>query len=250
VSSAILYGAIVVIWAGVLIPRWLRREMSSEEASVISESPMVASPDAGSAPGTASPSVASPAGAGLAGAGSPADVAAPREERPARTRDSEHARVIGARRRLLGMLVALAIGAGVLAVTKLAAWWVVLPPSVMLVGYLALLREASRADSERRRVASKAPRRAEPTRSQETVQVSAQAPVQAAFVNASAQAPASASASGSVFASAPASVSARPSATPVPPSAAPDAEVIDITARVSDELYDQVADAKLRAVGD
>ena len=30
-SSAILYVAIVVIWAGVLIPRWLRRDSSAEE---------------------------------------------------------------------------------------------------------------------------------------------------------------------------------------------------------------------------
>ena len=36
---------------------------------------------------------------------------------------------------------------------------------------------------------------------------------------------------------------------PAPPPV-PDAEIIDITARVSDDLYDQVADAKLRAVGD
>jgi hypothetical protein len=48
------------------------------------------------------------------------------------------------------MLLALAIGAGGLAEMGLAAWWVVLPPSVMLVGYLLLLREASRADAERR----------------------------------------------------------------------------------------------------
>ena len=97
------------------------------------------------------------------------------------------------------MLLALATGACVLAYTKLAAWWVVLPPGVMLIGYLALLREASRADAERR-------------------------------------------------SSAPAARSSAPAApVPVPP---PDAEVIDITARVNDDLYDQVADAKLRAVGD
>ena len=30
-SSAILYVAIVAIWAGVLIPRWLRRDSSAEE---------------------------------------------------------------------------------------------------------------------------------------------------------------------------------------------------------------------------
>jgi hypothetical protein len=57
--------------------------------------------------------------------------------------------VLAARRRLLGMLVALAIGSGALAVTKMAAWWVVVPPTVMLLGYLAMLREAAKADAER-----------------------------------------------------------------------------------------------------
>jgi hypothetical protein len=130
-SSAILYGAIVVIWAGVLIPRWLRRESSVEEAPVVTELTDVAVPE-------------------------PSPVAPPepvKEERPVR-RGSEKARVIAARRRLLGMLVLLAIGAGVLAVMELAAWWVVLPPTVMLVAYLLLLREASRADAEKRVAAS------------------------------------------------------------------------------------------------
>ena len=107
------------------------------------------------------------------------------------------------------MLTALAIGAGVLAVTELAAWWVVLPPAVMLIGYVALLREASRADAERRWAAVEQTRAARPA--------------------------------------------APPAPIPVPipiPVPAPDAEIIDITARVNDDLYDQVADAKLRAVGD
>jgi hypothetical protein len=188
-SSAILYGAIVVIWAGVLIPRWLRRETSAEEATVTSDfSVSSGAPDSSESPALES------------SAPEPAE-----ELDEARPRGSEHARVIAARRRLLGMLVALAIGAGVLAVMKLAAWWVVLPPSVMLIGYLALLREASRADAERRWAVVQRARAAHP----------AFAPVAAPV--------------------------------PVP---APDAEVIDITARVNDDLYDQIADAKLRAVGD
>jgi hypothetical protein len=186
-SSAILYGAIVVIWAGVLIPRWLRREASSEEATMTAE--------------VSTEPVTSPSSSE-----SPVESESVEEPERASPRQSEHTRVIGARRRLLGMLIALAIGAGVLAYMKLAAWWVVLPPSVMLVGYLALLREASRADAERRRVAAQA-RAARPARP------------------------------------------SVPVAAPTPPPA-PDAEIIDITGRVNDELYDQVADAKLRAVGD
>ncbi len=58
--------------------------------------------------------------------------------------------MLSARRRLLGLLVVLSIGSGALAVTRMAAWWVIVPPSVMLLGYLALLREAAGADAERR----------------------------------------------------------------------------------------------------
>src|SRR6185437_487294 len=41
------------------------------------------------------------------------------------------------------------IAAGALAVLKLAALWVLIPPSIMLIGYVLLLREASHADAER-----------------------------------------------------------------------------------------------------
>jgi len=115
--------------------------------------------------------------------------------------------MLSARRRLLGLLVLLAIASGVLAERRLAAWWVVLPPVVMLLGYLGLLREASKADAERLRAArSRAAREPE-------------------------------AASAGV-----AGVLERR------------AEVIEISAtweRVEvEELYDQDADAKRRAVGD
>ena len=53
------------------------------------------------------------------------------------------------RRRLLGMLIALEIAAIALAFLGLAAMWVVVPPSIMLIGYVLLLREAGHADAER-----------------------------------------------------------------------------------------------------
>jgi hypothetical protein len=180
-SSAILYGAIVIIWLCVLIPRWLRRESSAAAASASDseerEVPVVTEEHSDAPPTRLS------------------------------RREAEHTRVIGARRRLLGMLVLLATGAVGLYTMKLAAWWVVVPPSVMLAGYLLLLREASRADAER----------AAATR----VKRAAPAPAPAATVPAA-----------------------------VVPAPAPDAEVIDITSRVSEEFYDQYAEAKLRAVGD
>lgn len=203
-SSAILYGAIVVIWAGVLIPRWLRRESSAEsstgEATVTTDVVLdvSASSDADQDPVFADEDA--PADGGGQG-------------------KSERARILGARRRLLGMLVALAFGSGLLFVMKLAAWWVVLPPSVMLVGYLALLREASRADAER--LAARRARDAAAARA--------------------------ASGGGAVVPSVP---DASPVPVPVGVSVpGPDAEVIDITERVSEEFYDQYADSR-RAVGD
>jgi hypothetical protein len=57
--------------------------------------------------------------------------------------------MLKARRRLLTMLLALEGAAIALAVTHLAALWVVIPPSVMLAGYMLLLREAAHADTER-----------------------------------------------------------------------------------------------------
>jgi hypothetical protein len=237
-SSAILYLAIVAIWAGVLIPRWLRRDTSAIRqdadagpAAGFGAAPDVgaaadvgATADAGQAPAAAPvPSVPSAsrapsaAQAPSAASASRAPRATAREARPAPvTRrgpapgdgDLERKRVLAARRRLLGMLVALTLGSAALAVMRMAAWWVVVPPSFMLFGYLALLHEAAKADAERRERA-RAYRAARPA-----------APRRAA---------------------------------PRPAPAAPGAEIIALSARAPEarqDLYDQHADAKLRAVGD
>jgi hypothetical protein len=143
---------------------------------------------------------------------------APRGEPREGSGDQEHKRVLSARRRLLGLLVILAVGSGALAFTKLAAWWVIVPPSAMLLGYMALLREAAQADAERREMA---PIRA--ARTTATAPPAVAVPVPAAAV---------------------------PAAGPAP---VPHAEVIDISATIGpagEEFYDQYADAKLRAVGD
>jgi hypothetical protein len=111
------------------------------------------------------------------------------------------------------LLLVLTAGSCLLAVSGLAAWWVIVPPTVMLLGYLALLREAAKADAERREQARSHPAQ---------VAAGPLAPV------------------------------APPATAPAPPPA-PDAEIIDISASVAhggEEFYDQYADAKLRAVGD
>lgn len=149
-SSAILYLAIVAIWACVLIPRWLRRDSARGAA---------AAQAAAQAPAPALPPP--PVDAGLAEAdlvpGDGDDDAddATRPE-PARTTGPASApearrRMLAARRRLLLMLTGLEIAAVTLAVVGLAAVWVVIPPSIMLIGYLLLLREAGLADAERAR---------------------------------------------------------------------------------------------------
>jgi hypothetical protein len=113
---------------------------------------------------------------------------------------------------MLAMTTILAVGAVVIAVGHLAAWWVVVPPGTMFAGFMMLLREAARSDAGRaRRVAGYADsvRRAEGVVAAEAVR----APV-------------------------------------TQPQPAWTAEIIDISARLGDQLYDQYADAAVRAVGD
>jgi len=235
-SSAILYVAIVAIWAGVLIPRWLRRDSAgSQQASedlTRTDAETSASDEVAEEP--APPPRRRNDTAGSARPARPQERAAPRAraEAPARPEarapapapapaeilddgpgHREHTKVLTARRRLLYMLLVLAIGSGTLAVTKMAAWWVVVPPAVMLIGYTGMLREASKADAERRELAR--------TRATAAAAVAA----------------------------------AKRAAPPVPaaPVPGPDAEVIDISASLSvagHTFYDQYADAKQRAVGD
>ena len=241
-SSAILYVAIVAIWAGVLIPRWLRRDsagnqrasedLTSADAETSDSAEEAAEP---APPPRRRDDSAGPARPARPQARVPARAEAPvpaRDPAPARAEvrapapalapesaevpegepgHREHTKVLTARRRLLYMLLVLAIGSGALAVTKMAAWWVVVPPTVMLIGYTGMLREASKADAERRELAG--------TRAAAAV------------------------------------AAAKRAAPPVPaaPVPGPDAEVIDISASLSvagHKFYDQYADAKQRAVGD
>ena len=129
--------------------------------------------------------------------------------------------MVRSRRRMLWMLVALtAVGIG-LVVAHLSSWWIMIPPLVLLAGYMLLLREAAQADAEareRREAERDVADRIPPARPAEP-------------------APATATATG------PASVA-------TPYETGPRADVIDLSERVGDQLYDQYADAKRRAVGD
>jgi hypothetical protein len=220
-SSAILYVAIVAIWAGVLIPRWLRRDSAASErySEDLTTAEAHAEPEAEPAPPPRrrQERVAPRAPARPEARPEVRSEARPeaRAEPPGGPRDGEHTKVLAARRRLLYMLLVLAIGSGALAFTKMAAWWVMVPPTIMLLGYLGLLREAAKADAERRELAR--------TRATAAAAVAA------------------------------ARRETAPAPVPAPAPPAPDAEVIDISASLTSagqEFFDQYADAKLRAVGD
>jgi hypothetical protein len=254
-SSAILYLAIVAIWACVLVPRWLHRsheaapegEVLADEAAAADRAEASDHGEYGAPtePASSAEAYTDPAlGGPEAQANSPAcsnsparsdsrtrsDFAAPADSgtRPDAAQASRHgparapapaagrARVLQVRRRMLTMLVALAVTAMACVVIGLTHWWTAVPPVGVLGMYLLLLHEAARADAE-------ASMRAE-----------AHARAQAARV-ANERAREARSRAGA----------AR---LPQPP-----AEIIDIsdrTTRVSDQLYDQYADATVRAVGD
>ncbi|HEY6278549.1 MAG TPA: hypothetical protein VIX86_19730 [Streptosporangiaceae bacterium] len=251
-SSAILYLAIVAIWAVVLVPRWLRprhtasRTLESQltepagyrrvedfawadedEADQDGYAGSFGEPDLLRAEtGTGWPGHAAAGPIGTLGperehedvaAGPPAAPAAPSPSREGVPSPAERrARIMQARRRTLITLLVLTAGAVGIAVTHLAADWVVIPPGVLLAGFVLLLREAARSDAQRARAAA-ARRRA----------------------NAGADPVARPGRAGAV-----------PDAARPDTDTEPGAQIIDISARVGDQLYDQYADAVVRAVGD
>jgi hypothetical protein len=225
-SSAILYAAIIAIWAGVLIPRWLRRD-SSRESSRSPEDVADQSGDEATVPPADADYGPGPPPRRAHRGRAPDPRRSPRGARRDTPYDREHRRVLSARRRLLALLVVLFLASGALAYTRLAAWWVVLPPSVMLLGYLGILRSASKADADQRGQSRRpAPRTGAPADSR-------------AGGRAGARAVASGAAGGPTVSRAP-----RPAG-----ASRPEAQVIDIAAH-GGEIYDQYADAKRRAVGD
>jgi hypothetical protein len=193
-SSALLYLAIVAIWAFVLIPRWLRRPhlLGGENTD---HDGMRADDNAH--------------GWDEEGTGDEPDA---RQEAAPASRDdrrrtaappASRSKVLQARRRMLTVLITLMIMAAVCTYLKLTSWLMCLPPAGMLSLYLLLLREAALADAERARGRAAEEHRAPATRQRARA--------------------------------------AHPAGT---------AQVIDISARLGDQLYDQYEDATMRAVGD
>jgi len=221
-SSAILYLAIVAIWAIVLVPRWLRPPQASGTLESNLAEPVAASPfeDQAEPEEDADGGESLPVpGTQVADGGRARSPAAERRER-----------VLQARRRMLVTLTAITAGALAIALTHLAAPWVVIPPAVMLAGFVLLLREAARVDTERAFEA--AWRHERPTGADN---LAAGGPESQQMGQAD---------------SSQAGVAGEQAGALGPQAGAPSAEVIDISGRVGDQLYDQYADAEVRAVGD
>jgi hypothetical protein len=225
VSSAILYFAIVAIWAGVLMPRWLRpgrrRRVEVTEHFEMHTEVYQAEVDTGSGE-RSRPAVTE------------REVMVEEEVTWTRQDAAERrANILKARRRMLGTLVALTVIAFVIALAQVAALWVVVPPAVMLGAFVLLLREASRSDAEqarRRSHAEQMRRQAEPESGRQAAPVT-----------------------GETFerlVSKPVAPDVAEQAEPVVEVVAYSAEIIDISDRVSDQFYDQYTDAANRAVGD
>jgi len=210
-SSAILYLAIVAIWAIVLVPRWLRPPQASGTLESNLAEPVAASP--------------------LEDVAEADEDAGGGEDLPARPAAAgRRERILQARRRMLVTLTVITAGSVVVAMAHLAAAWVVIPPAVMLAGFVLLLHQAARIDTERAWAVARRPARGtdadtaaadEPGRQQAGPADNAQAGM----------------------------ADAQPGA-PGPKVGMASAEIIDISGRIGDQLYDQYADAEVRAVGD
>jgi hypothetical protein len=229
VSSAILYFAIVAIWFGVLMPRWLRpgRRRRYEVTEHFEMHTEVYETEA------------------------PAEDARQRavterefsvEEEITWTEEDaaeRRANILKARRRMLGTLVFLTVGALAIAGLGAAAWWVIIPPGLMLGAFVLLLREAARSDAEQARKHAHAEetrrRRSEVRAGREAAPVTAET-----FERVTSK----------PVAPEPVAPDVAEQPEPVIEVVAYSAEIIDISGRVSDQLYDQYTDAANRAVGD
>jgi hypothetical protein len=268
-SSAILYLAIVAIWACVLVPRWLHRSHDATPGPEVliaqEEAPEGSDHAEFGPPGDASGDAAyldsdpadpttyiDPALADSAAETEPSvyssvevrydyevrsdyavrsEVAAPADARsePGRARErppgpaASRAHVLQARRRMLTMLVALAVAATMCVLTGLTRWWTAIPPVGMLVMYLLVLREAAHTDADAIRRAEARARAHAARMARDRAGVAHERAREAQTLARETQSP------------------------------QPAAEIIDISGRTAgmvDQLYDQYADAAVRAVGD
>jgi hypothetical protein len=205
VSDSILYLAIVAIWAGFLVPAWVRRPHTSKpesDADTADCDPVGVETDVDvEGDGRSSEHRAAGSHPG----------AEPVKRRPAPGPSEGRQQMMRARRRMLTILASLVFITAAFVVTGLVHWWICVPPLVLLVLYVLLLREIAMADAElaRKRAAWEARAARDVWRRAHEAWESGREAV-----------------------------------------AETTAEIIDISSRVGDQLYDQYADAAVRAVGD
>ncbi|HUZ51239.1 MAG TPA: hypothetical protein VMU94_01750 [Streptosporangiaceae bacterium] len=234
-SSAILYLAIIGIWAVFLVPAWIRRPHATAAGSADetlehadgelaveyvtdTENDVEVSVEADIHVEVSHHEheyqeyrheVPSHAGYALDAESDEHAEAQEAVQRPSQSREQ----MLRARRRMLTIL------AGMTAVTVgftflgLVQWWICVPPAGMLVLYVLLLREIAMVEAEQARKraaweAGEARRRASEAQAEAEREAYEASPADAG------------------------------------------AQIIDISGRVSDQLYDQYADAAVRAVGD
>ena len=269
-SSAILYLAIVAIWACVLIPRWLRRDSArgsslafamvtprdqAPDDTVSGYDDAAHGPDVsdrrrshGDARASRTDTTEPPVQSAEHPQTPARDLAEEEEAPPPLTPGESRRRMLAARRRLLGMLILLEGAAVSLAVLGLAALWVVIPPSVMLTGYLLLLREAAHADAEQ------AIRDLEAAQARARAHERARARAQAAKRADRHTAPHGPAGTPAPARSGSGHENAEPGRDFAPGLAGKyttsNAEVIPISERADEDLDDQYTAKKLRAVGD
>ncbi|PDP89303.1 hypothetical protein CQJ94_02605 [Glycomyces fuscus] len=164
-SSSPLYLAIVVVWLIVLVPMLLRKDPvdTYHEDHREDEEP------AGAEDEDAEGSEEDPDAAGtrvLRRDGyddAPADASGARGDAPRpgryRAESGPRARVIARRRRRTTTLVLVNAATVVAVAFGLGPWWVTVPPVLLFAGHLVLLREAAKADAERREADLRARRR-------------------------------------------------------------------------------------------
>jgi hypothetical protein len=143
VSSGLIYAVIVVLWAVVLVPMWLRRHDEATETRSIDRfqgAMHILSRKPGSAGSAVDPGEP---------AGDARDVAVPARARTKATPDGAAAApaspaAIAARRRMRVVAILLALTALVLLVSVMhrAPMWAALVPLVVLVGYLLQVRHS------------------------------------------------------------------------------------------------------------
>jgi hypothetical protein len=144
VSSAVLYLAIVAVWAIVLVPMWLRRD--TENAGITRLLHKRADELDGDEEATEAPRTAEE---------EPQEADEP-QEAPRPRRPVTRAAVIARRRRRTSGLAALVVTAVALVASGVLPWWATVPPTLLLAGHLTLLRVAVGMDAARRRAAAEA----------------------------------------------------------------------------------------------